>query len=106
MVPYRKNQPDRKHIPHKRATTITDKRQRNTGNWKDPDGHPNILKNVEGNHTNHTHTNKRIKIILRLHTDSRNMINEQKEQADNDTRPYKPKLFTNNTKDKIRLPFW
>ena len=81
MVANRKNQAKPEHIPHQGTSSIADKRQWNTCNRQNTNRHPNILEDVEGNHTDDTYTNIRIKIILRFHSNLGNMINQQEKQT-------------------------
>lgn len=53
-----------KHISHKRAAAIADKRQRYPCNWQDLNRHADILKDMKGNHANNARTNVGIKRVL------------------------------------------
>lgn len=85
VVPYAENQAHGQHVSHQRASPVTDERKRDTRDWQQAHRHANILKNVEGQHTDNPDTNICIEVISRFHPCFRNMVNQKEKQRNDNT---------------------
>ena len=74
MEPDTVNQSHRQHIAHKRAASITDEWQWDTGNREQLDRHPNILEDVEGDHADDTRADVGIEWIIRIQSSFCQMV--------------------------------
>ncbi len=103
MVPYRENQAYSEHISHERTSAVADERERNTRDWQQANGHPDILKYVEGDHADDTDTDVSIEIVFRFHADFCDLINQQEKQAYDDTCTDEAELLADDAEYEVSM---
>ena len=101
MITHRHDHPDSDHVSDQSGTALADERQRNPGQRKQADIHPDVFKYVEQNHHDDASRDIRIKFILSIksylnHLEYQKHINENQQAAAD-----KPKILANYRENHV-----
>lgn len=92
-------------VRRQRADAIAQERQRYTGYRHNTCGHTNVDHNMEHKHRRYTGCQKHAEGIIRIKRNRNTAPNNNHIHADDKHRSDKAKLFTGNSKYKVRMVF-
>ena len=92
-------------VRRQRADAIAQERQRYTGYRHNTCGHTNVDHNMEHKHRRYTGCQKHAEGIIRIKRNHNTAPNNNHIHADDKHRSDKAKLFTGNSKYKVRMVF-